>query len=51
MVIFEDVHVRAYTEPDVQWWMETRRKDYYGMNAIDMAAFINDLNLSGNEKF
>jgi hypothetical protein len=42
------VKIRAYTEPDVRWWMSTRRKDYYGINAIDMAAFINDLNIAGN---
>lgn len=40
--------IRAYTEPDVQWWMETRRKDYYGMNALDMAGFINELQIQGN---
>lgn len=42
--------VRAYTEPDVQWWMETRRKDYYGMNAVDLAALINELWLLGNKE-
>ena len=46
---FSKIHIRAYTEPDVRWWMETRRKDYYGMNALDLAAFINELHISGNE--
>lgn len=41
--------VRAYTEPDVQWWMRTRRKDYYDMNAIDAAALVNMLHILGNE--
>lgn len=47
---FRDVAVRAYTEPDVQWWMKTRRKDFYGMNAIDMAGLVNELWISGNEE-
>ena len=47
---FAEVAVRTYTEPDVSWWMETRRKDYYDMNAIDMAALINALNIEGNEE-
>ncbi|MCB0662802.1 MAG: hypothetical protein KDC24_08680 [Saprospiraceae bacterium] len=45
----DDVYIRAYTEPDVDWWMETRRKSYYGMNALDLAALINELNIRGNE--
>lgn len=45
---FKDIAVRAYTEPDVNWWIETRRKDYYSMNAIDLAAFINNLKIVGN---
>lgn len=43
-----DVLIRAYTEPDVLWWMNTRRKDYYGINAIDMAALVNELHIHGN---
>ncbi|KAA3637859.1 MAG: hypothetical protein DWQ02_06130 [Bacteroidetes bacterium] len=43
-----EISIRAYTEPDVQWWMETRRKDYYAMNSIDLAALINTLNIKGN---
>jgi hypothetical protein len=27
---FQNIALRAYTEPDVQWWMETRRKDQAG---------------------
>lgn len=44
-----DVPIRAYTEPDVLWWMKNRRKDFYGMNSIDLAAFVNELNIRGNE--
>ncbi|WP_304232866.1 hypothetical protein [Jiulongibacter sediminis] len=45
---FKDIAVRAYTEPDVHWWIENRGKDYYGMNAIDAAALINQLKIDGN---
>jgi len=45
---FKDIAVRAYTEPDVNWWIDTRRKDYYSMNAIDLAALINELKIAGN---
>ncbi|MFN0149683.1 MAG: alpha/beta fold hydrolase [bacterium] len=40
--------VRAYHEPDVDWWVENRRKSYYQINSIDLAAFINDLKLLGS---
>ncbi|MDH3267590.1 MAG: hypothetical protein OEM46_01930 [Ignavibacteria bacterium] len=46
---FKDIAIRAYAEPDVNWWIDTRRKDYYSMNAIDMAALINELKIAGNE--
>ncbi|MCB0569133.1 MAG: hypothetical protein KDC66_05195 [Phaeodactylibacter sp.] len=44
----KNVAVRAYTEPDVQWWMANRRKDYYGINALDAAGLANELHLLGN---
>jgi len=47
---FKDIAIRCYTEPDVNWWIETRRKDYYSMNAIDLAALINELRILGNDK-
>jgi hypothetical protein len=43
------VHLWAYTEPDVQWWMETRRKSYYEMNSVDLAGLVNELNIRGNQ--
>lgn len=46
--LFSLIPLRAYTEPDIQWWMENRRKSYYGMNAVDLAAFINELHILGN---
>ena len=48
--LLRDIAIRAYTEPDVNWWIETRRKDYYGMNAIDLAALVNELRILGNER-
>ncbi|MCC6243394.1 MAG: hypothetical protein IT353_11170 [Gemmatimonadaceae bacterium] len=42
--------VRAYTEPDIQWWMENRGLDYYGMNALDAASLIRHLKLLGNTR-
>ncbi len=42
--------VRAYHEPDVDWWIEHRRKSYYQMNSIDLAALVNRLKLLGNER-
>lgn len=40
---------RAYTEPDVQWWMDNRGNDYYAMNALDAAAVVNQLRILGNK--
>ncbi len=42
--------VRAYHEPDINWWIKNRGKDYYSMNSIDMAGLINQLSLMGNTK-
>ncbi len=50
LTYFKNIAIRAYTEPDVLWWMKTRRKDYYAMNSIDLAGFVNELNILGNEK-
>lgn len=44
------VAVRAYTEPDIQWWMENRNADYYGMNALDAASLIRHLKRLGNTR-
>lgn len=46
----KNINLRAYTEPDVIWWIENRGKDYYSMNAIDLAALINQLKISGSKK-
>lgn len=47
--LLRDIPVRAYDEPDVNWWIENRRKSYYGMNSIDLAGLINELRILGNE--
>lgn len=44
-----DIPFRGYTEPDVEWWIENRRKDYYGMNAYDLKGFVNQLILLGSD--
>jgi hypothetical protein len=48
--LLKDTPFRAYTEPDVQWWMDNRGNDYYSMNALDAAAVVNQLRISGNKK-
>lgn len=40
--------VLLYTEPDVQWQMEHRQRDYYDLNCVDIAAMINFLRIKGN---
>jgi hypothetical protein len=45
-----DVALRCYVEPDVNWWIDTRRKDYYAMNAVDLAALVNALKISGHRQ-
>jgi hypothetical protein len=40
--------VRAYTEPDVQWWIDNRASDYYQINAMDAAALVKRLRMQGN---
>ena len=47
--ILKDTPFRAYTEPDVQWWIENRGNDFYSMNAVDAAAAVNQLKILGNE--
>jgi len=47
---FKNIYLRCYTEPDVNWWIENRGRDYYGMNAIDLAALVNQLKIWGSKK-
>ena len=46
--LLKDIAIRAYNEPDVNWWIDTRRKDYYAMNSVDLAALINELKIKGS---
>jgi pimeloyl-ACP methyl ester carboxylesterase len=48
--LLADVPVRLYTEPDLSWWMSTRKVDYYSMNAVDAAALILQLQFLGNRR-
>jgi hypothetical protein len=48
--VLASVPVRLYTEPDIHWWMENRKVDYYSMNAVDAAALIVQLQLLGNRQ-
>lgn len=47
--LLRDIAVRAYHEPDVDWWIKNRQKSYYDMNSLDVAALINELRIVGNE--
>lgn len=46
---FKNIYLRCYTEPDVNWWIENRGRDYYGMNAVDLAALVNQLKILGSK--
>ena len=47
---FKNIYLRCYTEPDVNWWIENRGRDYYGMNAVDLAALVNQLKILGSKR-
>lgn len=40
--------ILLYTEPDVVWSMKNRHRDFYDLNAMDISAMINLLQLGGN---
>ncbi|WEK20908.1 MAG: hypothetical protein P0Y49_07130 [Candidatus Pedobacter colombiensis] len=42
--------VRVYCDPDISWALKERNRDYYDMNAANLSAMINYLNLSGNKQ-
>lgn len=46
----KNVPVRLYCDPDIEWNLKERNRDYYDMNAADESAMINFLNLTGNKK-
>ena len=47
---FKNIYLRCYTETDVDWWITNSGRDYYGMNAIDLAALVNQLKILGSNK-
>lgn len=48
--VFRNVPIRMYHEPDINWWIENRAKDYNTINSVDLAGFYNSLRLIGNNK-
>ena len=45
----KDVPIRVYTDLDVEWLINERRRDLYDWNGTDIVAMINDLKLMGNQ--
>ncbi|MDC1505946.1 hypothetical protein N8475_12235, partial [Winogradskyella sp.] len=45
----QDIPIRMYTDLDVNWLMNERRRDLYDWNGTDIIAMINDLKLMGNK--
>jgi len=45
----KDTPIRMYTDLDVNWLMNERRRDLYDWNGTDIVAMINDLKLMGNK--
>lgn len=46
--LFKKVPIRMYHEPDINWWVKNRGKDYNTINSIDLAGFYNYLRQAGN---
>ncbi|HZF64525.1 MAG TPA: hypothetical protein VEZ55_08575 [Chitinophagaceae bacterium] len=44
-----NIPIRIYNDVDVNWWLENRNTDLYGMNALDQSAMINYLHSIGNK--
>ena len=45
----KDIPIRMYTDLDVNWLLNERRRDLYDWNGIDIISMINDLKLMGNQ--
>lgn len=45
----KDIPIRMYTDLDVNWLMNERRRDLYDWNGTDIVAMVNDLKLMGNK--
>ncbi|WP_282126955.1 hypothetical protein [Marinifilum flexuosum] len=46
--LFKKLAIRIYHEPDIEWWIKNRAKDYNTINSIDLAGFYNHLRQAGN---
>jgi len=47
--LFVSIPIRMYHEPDIDWWIKNRAKDYNTINSVDLAGFYNYLRLAGNK--
>jgi len=45
----KNMPIRMYTDLDVEWLINQRRRDLYDWNGTDIVAMINDLKLMGNQ--
>ena len=43
------VPVRIYCDPDINWQIKQRDRNYYDMNAADLSALVTFLNMHGND--
>ncbi len=43
-----DTPIRIYSDPDIEWHLKNRNRDYYHINAADQSAMINFLQSKGN---
>jgi len=41
--------LRIYSEPDILWYIEKRKMDFYDLNIIDYAAYINRLKMENSD--
>jgi len=44
----KNIPIRMYTDLDVEWLIEERRRDLYDWNGTDIVAMVNDLKMMGN---
>mgnify|MGYP001662197745 CR=1 FL=1 len=42
--------IRYYIEPAIEWWLNERNTDVYGLNLMDATSFINQIKNMGNNK-
>ncbi len=44
------IPTRIYCDPDINWHLKNRRRDFYHINAADQTALINYLKMQGNRQ-